>query len=479
MATRYGSTSGRLRSFLGSLLLAFVPLAAVFGGLVAFRAGAPAALTLESTPAALGPKTRVVATVEVGGRGLFRQRLELAQGATVRVLAEKTHSPRAAWAFWGPRATKETFDLALGREGLSGLRDGEATLRLVAERIPAALRAPGPVVKELTLPLRLRPPSLEVLSTQHFVTQGGSGVVVYRVGASSARDGVAAGGRWFPGHPLPGGAAGDRFAFFGIPFDLADGNAVRLLAEDDVGNRTTRPFLDQFSPRLFPSETIAIRDDFLAKVTPEILSHSPEVRGTAEPVATFLAINRDLRRANSEALEKLAGGSKEKFLWSRPFQALPRAKVMSAFADRRTYTYDGREVDRQTHLGFDLAATRNTPVPAGNDGVVVLARYFGIYGNAVVLDHGYGLMSLYAHLSALDVAEGQSVGRGDVLGRTGATGLAGGDHLHFTMLVGGMPVNPNEWWDGHWIRDRVARPLGPALPFSEIEEPPKSSTRTR
>ena len=135
------------------------------------------------------------------------------------------------------------------------------------------------------------------------------------------------------------------------------------------------------------------------------------------------------------------------------------AKVMSAFADRRTYVYGGREVDQQTHLGFDLAAVAHTPVLAANRGVVRLARYFGIYGNAVVVDHGLGLMTLSAHLSAIDVKEGQSVERGEPLGRTGATGLAGGDHLHFTTLVRGLPVNPIEWWDDHWIRDRITSKL--------------------
>ena len=138
---------------------------------------------------------------------------------------------------------------------------------------------------------------------------------------------------------------------------------------------------------------------------------------------------------------------------------------MSAFADQRTYIYEGREVDQQTHLGYDLASVAQSPVPAANRGTVAMARYFGIYGNTVVLDHGHGLMTLYSHLSSIDVEEGQEVERGATLGRTGATGLAGGDHLHFTTLVGGLPVNPTEWWDASWIRDRVARKLGPALPF--------------
>jgi murein DD-endopeptidase MepM/ murein hydrolase activator NlpD len=136
---------------------------------------------------------------------------------------------------------------------------------------------------------------------------------------------------------------------------------------------------------------------------------------------------------------------------------------MSAFADQRTYVYQGKDVDAQTHLGFDLAVVARTPVPAANRGVVLLARYFGIYGNTVVVDHGLGLATLYSHLSSIDVAEGRAVEQGTILGHTGATGLAGGDHLHFTTLVRGLQVNPVEWWDGAWIRDRVAGKVGPAV----------------
>jgi murein DD-endopeptidase MepM/ murein hydrolase activator NlpD len=78
----------------------------------------------------------------------------------------------------------------------------------------------------------------------------------------------------------------------------------------------------------------------------------------------------------------------------------------------------------------------------------------------VVLDHGCGLMSLYAHMSSIGVEEGQQVSRGDVLGRSGETGRAGGDHLHYSMLVHGVQVDPLEWWDGRWIRDHVAAKLG-------------------
>jgi len=138
---------------------------------------------------------------------------------------------------------------------------------------------------------------------------------------------------------------------------------------------------------------------------------------------------------------------------------------MSDFATRRTYYYEGKEVDTQFHLGFDLASVRQAEIQASNDGVVVLASYFGIYGNCMVIDHGYGLMSLYGHLSTINVETGQRVERGDVIGRSGATGLAGGDHLHFGILLQGLPIDPREWWDEHWIQDRLALKLGDALPF--------------
>ena len=469
---RQRNTTGRLRGVFGTLLLLALPLAAVVVGLLSFRAGAAPTLTLEAKPQALGPRTHVVATAEAGGRGLAGLRLSLVQGTTVRPLAQKAMTPRRAWAFWGPRETRAVLEVELGPEGVKGLAEGEATLRLTADRATAWLWSPGPVVKEISLPLRLRPPVLERLSTDNAVTEGGAGVVVYRAGPESTRDGVQAGDWWFPGHPLPGGGDRDRFALFGIPFDLTDRAAVRLVAEDEVGNRSELAFLDRFTAKPFATDTIAVKDEFLAKVVPEILGHAPEVKADADPVQTFLAINRTLRHSNAETLKTLALASAPKFLWSRAFEPMPRAKVMSAFADRRSYTYAGRAIDQQTHLGFDLAATRNTPVPAANDGVVILAQYLGIYGNAVVVDHGFGLMSLYAHLASTDVAKGQAVARGDVLGRTGATGLAGGDHLHFTMLIQGLPVNPTEWWDAHWIRDHLVRALGPALPFAEAEPRP-------
>jgi murein DD-endopeptidase MepM/ murein hydrolase activator NlpD len=205
----------------------------------------------------------------------------------------------------------------------------------------------------------------------------------------------------------------------------------------------------------------------MERVVPAIMAQTPELKDRGDLLENYLAINRELRERNNAVLVELTGRSAEAFLWQRTFLQMRNAKVTSDFADRRTYLYNGEEIDRQYHLGFDLASTRAAEIQAANDGVVVMARYFGIYGNAVVIDHGYGLMSLYGHLSSIAVSEDEKVERGQVVGRSGATGLAGGDHLHFTMMLRGLPVDSREWWDGHWIHDRLLLKLGAALPFEE------------
>ena len=192
---------------------------------------------------------------------------------------------------------------------------------------------------------------------------------------------------------------------------------------------------------------------------PEILAQTSEIEDRGDPLENYLTINRELRRKNAETIKALAQKSKPEFLWSDSFLMLPNSEATATFGEKRTYRYAGKVIDRQTHLGYDFASVRRAAIPASNDGIVVLARYLGIYGYTVLIDHGYGLMSISGHLSSIAVKEGQRVSRGDVIGNTGTTGLAGGDHLHFCTLLQGLPVNPIEWEDGHWIRDRITGKL--------------------
>ena len=432
-----------------------------------FRTGAPPQVDIEAELPGIGPRTPIVVRVAEPGRGLSHLKVELAQADRLELLEERDHQPRPFWAFWGPRVTNDEIAVEVGSETMPELTEGEAVIRVTAERANTWLRHPEPVVRELKLPVQLTPPSIRVSSSQIYLAQGGSAVVVYEVGATAAHHGVRVTGPggdfWFPGYPLPEGTAAERFALFGAPHDLEDSSEIRLQAGDDLGNEREIKFLDRYLKRPLSTDTIRLSDRFMAKVVPEILAHSTEVKDQGDLLESYLAINRDLRGKNTEALFELAKDTAPRFLWNQPFMQLPNTRSMASFADRRTYVYEGRDVDQQDHLGFDLASIRRAPVLAANQGIVLMADYFGIYGNAVVIDHGFGLMSLYAHMSSLAVTVGQEVARGDNLGATGETGLAGGDHLHFSMMLHGLQINPLEWWDPSWIENRIASKLGAAL----------------
>lgn len=430
-----------------------------------FRAGSVPGIKIEPAMPVIGKRTPIKVELSEPRRGLTHVRVELVQGDKGATLQDKIYPFASQFAFWGAKTSTDTLLVEAGQSSTPTLTGGMATIRVTAERAGTWLRRPDPKVEEIVLPVRLTPPSLQVTSTQTYVSQGGCEVVVYRVGESAVRDGVRAGSRWFPGFPLPGGGKQDRFALFAVPFDMAELN-VRLVVEDAAGNSAERSFVDKFFPKSFKSDDMEIGDAFLGKVVPEILSQTPELKDRGSLLENYLAINRDLRQKDGEIINQLAQKSQPAFLWKTMFSTIPNGKPMAGFAEQRTYIYQGKVIDHQTHLGYDLAVTKQCSVPAANDGAVMYARYFGIYGNAVLMDHGYGLMSIYGHLSSIDVKEGQKVAKGDIIGKTGETGLAGGDHLHFCTILHGLPVNPAEWCDSHWIQDRISRKLGAAFSFT-------------
>jgi murein DD-endopeptidase MepM/ murein hydrolase activator NlpD len=108
-------------------------------------------------------------------------------------------------------------------------------------------------------------------------------------------------------------------------------------------------------------------------------------------------------------------------------------------------------------MGYDLASVRHAPIVSSNPATVIYAGYNGIYGNMPLLDHGFGLYTLYGHCSRVLVGEGEHVAAGETIARTGKTGLALGDHLHFGMLVQGVEVLPMDWMKQNWIESHIHR----------------------
>jgi hypothetical protein len=447
------------------ILLLIVVVILSVGAFATLRVGPAPDIVIEPAAKVIGRKTPVVVKVTEPTRGVSNVKVELVQGDAVQALAEQRNDAAPSWAPWKKGTPSIEIKVEVGKDSVQNLQPGNAIVRVTADRARALLWKSDPAVTQVELPVRLIPPTVQVVSTFVYVNQGGAEAVVYRVGEGTVRDGVRAGNRFFPGYPLPGGGPQDRFALFAVPFDMSDAGGVQVVVADAAGNEAQVRFIDKFFPKPPGNDTIRLNDGFMQKVTSEIMSQTPELQDKGNLLDNYLQINRDLRKRNDAALVALAQKSQPSFLWHATFLPMVNTAIKAHFAERRSYLYHDQKVDEQFHLGLDMASVRADPVPSANDGVVAFAGYLGIYGNCVVVDHGYGLQTLYAHLSAIEVKAGEKVGRGQPVGRSGATGLAGGDHLHFAVLLQGMPVSPIEWFDKKWMNDRLKLKLGSALPY--------------
>jgi murein DD-endopeptidase MepM/ murein hydrolase activator NlpD len=450
------------------LALLVVVLLACTGAYVAAGRGAPPQLTIDKPDRFVGQAGSLDVTAAAPN----------AQLTTLAITLEQNGKSIPLFTLDGPQTASVTrtdrthlkVSRPLGKQSVPELQSGPARIVVTATR-PSFL-----TLRQLTstaskdFQVRLEPPRVAVLSTHHYVNHGGSEMVVYKATPADIASGVRVGDVEYPGFPasgagVEGGDPSIKVAFFALLYDQPLNTPIAAFARDEAGNQAKATFVDNVFEKPFKKSRIEIDDKFINRVVPEIIEHSPELKMTApaqdtpEMLAAFLRINGELRKINADQIAALAAKTSPKRLWDGPFTQLGNSKVEASFADRRTYIYKGKEVDQQTHLGFDLAVTEHVPVAAAAAGIIVNASWLGIYGNCVIIDHGLGVQSLYGHLMSFDVKVGDSVARGQVVGRSDSTGLAGGDHLHFTLLVGGRMVNPVEWWDPHWMTDRVERKL--------------------
>jgi len=380
--------------------------------------------------------------------GVRRAAVILEQNGARYTVWEQNQAPRRFR--WARRAPDTVASLTAGAKTTPQLQDGRA--QLIVEATSNDFRAKtASVAREVTV--ITRPPQVSVDADRHYLYLGMADLVTFNVQGYYTDAGVTVHGRTFRAWPMPEGKPG-QFSLFAVPWDAPADAAPEVYASAPGNNRTTDVLAFSYPRKEQPkyrTRNLTLDDKFLQKVVPEL-----DPRGSGDLVSRFLKINGEMRRANNKTLSELAKETEARFLWSQPFQQQPNSKVESNFADVRNYFYQGKKIDQQVHLGYDLSVTQHVGVQASNDGKVIWAGPLGIYGNCIVLDHGYGLQTIYGHLSEIAVHKGELVKRGQVMGKSGMTGLAGGDHIHFSMQLDGEQIDPKEWWDAHWIKDHIA-----------------------
>jgi len=329
-----------------------------------------------------------------------------------------TTSPADRFKFWLAQVPDQDVHFMAGSKEAKGLKEGPA--RIVVEATSNDFRAAKDTIAT-DVDVELKPPSVSVDGFQHYINQGGSEMVLLTRSGAWNEAGVRVGHDTYRSFPIEGRT--ERLALFAYPWDTPLDSAPVVFAKNAAGTEATARFWFKIFPKKFRMRDLEIDDKFLDKVVNQI-----DPGGSGDLLTRFLKINGDMRRANNQTLADLRFKTAGTFLWKDSFLQLSNSKVESEFADVRSYIYKGKKVDQQVHLGFDLAVTAHTPVLASNDGRVVWAAPLGIYGNCIVVEE---------------------------MGKSGSTGLAGGDHLHYSMQVEGVEVNPVEWWDAHWIKDHI------------------------
>ena len=311
----------------------------------------------------------------------------------------------------------------------------------------------------LTLNIDTKKPQLSTLANSYQVTQGGSALVIFRAVDENLKSiKVTNGTNDFKAIPFY--KEGYFISLIAWPKDNESFSA-KIEARDDAGNVSIIPISYYLTPKKYRTSTIPLKDSFIdgkiTSLTQEIGERSLE--SFSDKIALFKYINEEVRDNSTKRIMSVASnfdttGIVDDFL-IKPFSPLRNGAVMASFGDHRKFDYQGQIVSESNHMGLDLASVKQAKITLSNPGVVTLNEFVGIDGNAIIIYHGLGLSTLYAHLTSSNVNVGDVLDSNATLGNTGNTGLALGDHLHFGILVQGHEVWSAEWMDANWIEKNI------------------------
>ncbi len=434
-----------------SLLMLVVGAIAAF---VLFFEGEPPVINLQQTRDFIGQNGVINYTVTDATSGLRSVSVWGSQGDVKKLLYSVSYPRTSYTGSIGPHEDTRSIAFDVPKEGFT---DGKMTI--MVEAADFSMRgwlAGNKTIARKEVTVDTIPPRIQILHSEKYISPGGTGIAIYRLSDTESKSGIDVNGKFNQGFPVGEGREDTYIAYFGLPYDTEKIDTLELSATDMAGNRTVVPFSTILKPVNQKRDTISVSDGFLDKKIPEFQQYYPEMQG--ETIDKYLYANSTIRDQNNKKISELCQEPSPKRMWKGHFSRMP-GSTRAGYADHRTYLYNGKPVDQQVHLGMDIASTSRAEARAANSGKVVFTDYLGIYGNMVLVDHGQGVFSLYSHLSQINVAPGDMVDQKTVLGLTGTTGMAGGDHLHFSMLINGIFVTPLEWWDPHWIEVTIDQPI--------------------
>ena len=303
-------------------------------------------------------------------------------------------------------------------------------------------------------------PYLSTIASSYRIIKGGSAVVIFKAEDDNMEEFYVETnfGKRFKAQPFY--KEGYYVTLIAWPV-TEDTFRATIIAEDSAGNvaKSSVPVIPY--NKKYKVSHIKLSDRFLNGKVSE-LAYAYGVDDDADLIERFKFVNEDMRKSNEDVIHDLTSKVSDKMVRNFPINKmypLKNGQVVAQFGDHRIYSYKGTEISEAYHLGLDLASNAMSPIKTQNPAIVTFAEENGIYGNMPVLYHGMGLYTIYGHCSTMMVKEGDSLRSNETIAKTGRSGYAMGDHLHFGVLVQGIEVRPQEWMDQDWIRKSITDPM--------------------
>jgi len=320
-------------------------------------------------------------------------------------------------------------------------------------------------LKRVNVEIDTKKPIANVIGNSRYIQRGGSAVVVVKVKDENLKEAYISFNDQKRFKLIPYHKENYYVALIAWPMDIESFARVQLIVTDKADNKTISKVPLYIQKKTIKKDRIKVSKKFIKNVSAAVLEQSFEpIPEKLEEI--FVYSNTVLRDKNikmiDQAVKKYASNDMIENFDITSFKRLNGSKTVAGYGDRRYYYLDGKKINEAWHLGIDWASVKHAPIRASNEGIVIFKNYLGLYGNSIIIDHGMGMATLYAHTSSQTVNVGDYVSKNQKIANTGSTGAVFGDHLHFGVLIQGVEVNPMEWMDKNWMKVRITDVLNKA-----------------
>lgn len=309
------------------------------------------------------------------------------------------------------------------------------------------------IIKKFELKIDKRKPELVTIAHSYKINKGGSAVVIFKANDENLKEMYIETNFGKKFKPQPFYKNGYFISLLAWPV-REEAFRATVVVSDYAGNISKSYIPLYLKQKNYKISRIKISDKFLNGKIAQLADKFIETQGINNSLEQFKVINEDIRAKNEKLIHKITSEVPAGMISTfnmKKMTPLKSAVVVATFGDHRKYIYKRKFLSESFHLGLDLASNAKAHIKPQNSGDVVFSNFNGLYGNMPIIHHGLGLYTLYGHCSSVSANEGDFINAKQSIARTGTSGYAMGDHLHFGVLIQGIEVRPAEWMDQTWI----------------------------